>query len=191
MLEARICYFKSQEGELHIVKNSISVMRGIRHKSLYFLDVETVIGESESNLVDESMLWHARLGHVDEKGLNELLKQVVLKHHKKFAVNVNSPLDYVHAGLWGPSRTETIGGGRYFLSLMGHYSRKLWLYNLKSKSDCYTKFVEWYNIIKNEKGIRLKCLRTDNGLEFMSEEFHKFCVDKWMKRHKIVHANRQ
>lgn len=62
------------------------------------------------------MLWDARLGHVGEKDLNELLKQGMLKHRKKFTINscdecilakskklpyptiamiVNFPLDYV------------------------------------------------------------------------------------------------
>lgn len=36
--------------------NYIPFMRGIRHKSLYYLDVVTVVGESKFNVVDESML---------------------------------------------------------------------------------------------------------------------------------------
>lgn len=37
----------------------------------------------------------------------------------------------------------------------------------------------------------LKCLRTDNGLEYLSKEFDEFCRSKGIKRHRIVPLNPQ
>ena len=37
----------------------------------------------------------------------------------------------------------------------------------------------------------LKCLRTNNGLEFLSREFENFCLEWGIKRHKIVPLNPQ
>ena len=44
-------------------------------------------------------------------------------------------LEYVHLDLWGPTRISTHGGKMYFLSLIDDYSRKVWLYLLKTKDE--------------------------------------------------------
>lgn len=81
---------------------------------------------------------HRRLGHVSERGMLELEKQglfgkdnlgkltfceqcVVGKaaklKFKRATQTTSGPLNYVHSDLWGPSRTTTIGGARYFISI--------------------------------------------------------------------------
>ena len=49
-------------------------------------------------------------------------------------------LNYVHSDLWGPSRHPTLGGGRYFLSIIDDFSRKVWIYILKSKYEAFQRF---------------------------------------------------
>lgn len=46
-------------------------------------------------------------------------------------------------------------------------------------------------LMKNEKRCYLKCLRTDNGLEFCSKEFDNFFMEKAIKRHRTVPLNPQ
>ena len=41
-------------------------------------------------------------------------------------------------------------------------------------------------MIENQIGTKLKVLRTDNGLEFVSEQFNEFCRKKGIKRHRTV-----
>lgn len=77
-----------------------------------------------------------------------------------------SPLDYAHADLWGPSRVESMSGGRYFLSIIDDYSRKCWVYILNAKSEALERFKEWCKEVELEKGSVLKVLRTDNALSF-------------------------
>lgn len=64
-----------------------------------------------------------------------------------------------------------MSGGRYFISIIDDYSRKVWVYILKEKSQAFAKFKEWHARYENEKGHVLKCLRTDNGMKFLSSEF--------------------
>lgn len=120
VLESKGYCFKSGEGTINIYKGDRVIMRGFRDQSLYYLDATTVLGESESNTQDESELWHRRLGHVSENGLNELLKQGVLKDPTCFKLQKcehcvlgkskkqpygttkfisNAPLDYAHYNL--------------------------------------------------------------------------------------------
>ena len=46
--------------------------------------------------------------------------------------NSKKILEYVHAGLWGPEKVSTHGGNYYFLFIVDDFSRKVWLYLLKS-----------------------------------------------------------
>ena len=49
-------------------------------------------------------------------------------------------LNYVHSDLWGPSSNESLGGGRYFMSIIDDFSRKVWIYILKTKDEAFQKF---------------------------------------------------
>jgi len=62
---------------------------------------------------------------------------------------------------------------------------------MKNKSDAFEKFKEWHTLVENQIGTKLKVLRTDNGLEFVSEHFNEFCRKKGIKRHKTVAYTRQ
>lgn len=57
------------------------------------------------------------------------------------------------------------------MTIIDDYSRKMWLFILKEKSEAFARFKEWCVLVEKEKGCTLKCLRTDNGLEFLSKEF--------------------
>ena len=62
---------------------------------------------------------------------------------------------------------------------------------LKNKSDAVMKFLEWKALIENQTGRRIKKLRTDNGLEFCSDEFSDYCRKHGIGRHKTVPHNPQ
>lgn len=62
---------------------------------------------------------------------------------------------------------------------------------MKNKSEVFERFKDWCTEVELEKNTTLKCLRTDNGLEFLSEEFQRFCKDKGIKRHRTVPGNPQ
>lgn len=47
-------------------------------------------------------------------------------------------------------------------------------------------FKEWLMATENKVGNKLKHLRTDNGLDFVSEEFNNFCKSKGITRHRTV-----
>lgn len=111
----------------------------------------------------DSMMWHKRMAHVGEKGLVELSKKgaipggsirklkfcqkCVLGKAKKHSFQkgkhtTTEALDYIHSDVWGPSRVSTHGGGRYFLTLIDDYTRKVWVYIMKHKNEVFLKFKE-------------------------------------------------
>ena len=157
--------------------------------------------------ISRTELWHRRLGHVSERGLQELGKQKLLCGDKveqlpfcdhcvmgkarrvRFNTGqrwTKGTLDYVHSDLWGPSSTESLSGARYFMSLIDDHSRKVWTFILKSKDQAFSTFRDWKTMVETQTGRKVKRLRTDNGLEYCSTEFDSFCKQHGIVRHKTT-----
>lgn len=129
------------------------------------------------------------------KGLEELDRQGLLCGHKinslefcencifgkadraKFpkGVHISKCIsEYVHSDLWGPAQVPSLSRGRYFVTLIDDYSRKVWLDVLKSKNQALEKFKVWKTLVENQSGKREKTLRTNNGLEFYNKEVQDY-----------------
>ena len=69
-----------------------------------------------------------------------------------------------------------------FLTFIDDYSRKTWVYFLKRKSEVFDIFKEFKILVERQSGHYIKVLRSDQGGEFTSDLFEKFC-----KEHGIIH----
>ena len=105
----------------------------------------------------------------------------------KFSISIHrtkSIIDYIHSDLWGsPQVPFSLGKAQYFLSIIDDYSRKVWIYFLKSKDEAFGKFKEWKIMVENQTMKKVKKLRTDNGLEFCNKEFDAYCKECGIVRH--------
>jgi len=72
----------------------------------------------------------------------------------------------VHSDLWGPSRKISLGGACYMLTIIDDYSRKVWPYFLKHKSEAFLAFKEWKVMVEKQTKKKVKKLCIDNGMEF-------------------------
>ncbi|KAH9763594.1 hypothetical protein KPL70_001222 [Citrus sinensis] len=54
------------------------------------------------------------------------------------------------------------------------------------KTKVVKKFKVWKALVENQRGRKLKALRTDNGLEFCNRKFETFCQKHDILRHKTV-----
>ena len=95
-------------------------------------------------------------------------------------------LEYIRLDLWEPTANPTFGGNRYFLSIIDDFSRRVWVYLLKDKSETFKSFKIWKTQVENQTGKKIKYLRTNNGIEFCNVEFDNFCKECGITRHKIV-----
>lgn len=86
----------------------------------------------------------------------------------------SSPLDLVHADVWGPAPVSSFSGLRFYLLLVDDYSRFSWVYLLKHKSEVPTVFSHFKTHIENFLSKHIKVLRTDAGGEFISTKFRNF-----------------
>lgn len=74
----------------------------------------------------------------------------------------------------------------FFLSIVDDYSMRVWVYILKNKSDTFQRFKGWNVASEVKMGTKLKHIRTENGLEFVSEQFNEFYKKTCVTRHKSV-----
>jgi transposase InsO family protein len=77
----------------------------------------------------------------------------------------------------------------YYLSFIDDYSRKTWVYCLKSKDEVLGKFKEFKALVKNLFERKIKKVRSDNGGEYTSNELGSFCGDARIKRELTTRYN--
>lgn len=58
------------------------------------------------------------------------------------------------------------------------------MYFLATKDEAFGKFCEWKTLVENQVNKKVKCLRTDNGLEFCNSAFDGFCKQHGIERHR-------
>ncbi|KAK2993764.1 hypothetical protein RJ640_025071 [Escallonia rubra] len=78
-LDSNGCSYWAAVGVMRIMKGALVVMKGLKQNSLYLLQGKTVIGiaaiTSSSNIdSDTTKLWHMRLRHMSESGMDVLSK---------------------------------------------------------------------------------------------------------------------
>jgi transposase InsO family protein len=195
---------------MKVYKGILLVMKAKKVGNLLLLegrtesDHATTVYENDN---DSIQLWHERLGHMSEQGLRVLTDRKLLpslkylkldfckhciygKHNRhRFKTGRHTSegiLDYIHSDVWGPSPTISYGGSSYFVTFIDDFSRKVWIYMLKSKVDVFTVFKQFRALLEKSTGRSIKCLRTDNGGEFTSMEFENYCKEFGINRHKTT-----
>lgn len=91
-------------------------------------------------------------------------------------------MELVHTNLCGPIDVQRYKGDKYFILFVDDYSRMMTFMFLREKYNDFQMFKWYLEKVEKETGKRLKCLRSDRGGEFTSNEFNNFCNDKGIKR---------
>ncbi|KAH9697399.1 hypothetical protein KPL71_023589 [Citrus sinensis] len=208
MLDGMGYSFKSENSGLKIMKGTEMVMKGVKKNGLYVLEGSSVPGSAAMPAVSDvnrTMLWHLRLGHMSIRGMQELSKQGLLcgdnideldfcencifgkAHRSKFTKGIHvskQPLDYVHVDLWGPAQVPSLSGGRYFMSVIDDYSRKVWIHILKTKDQALEKFKIWKTLVETQSGFKEWGVRRHKTVRFtpqqngLAERMNRTLIDK-------------
>lgn len=101
---------------------------------------------------------------------------------KKSLWRASHRLQLIHADICGPIKPESNSNKRYLLSFIDDFSRKTWIYFLHEKSEAFAMFRSYKAYVEKEIGAYIKCLRTDRGGEFTSNEFGEFCKTHGISR---------
>nr|KAJ0215676.1 hypothetical protein LSAT_V11C300142910 [Lactuca sativa] len=131
--------------------------------------------------------WHKRLGHTSQEKLAKVdfLKGVSFNIRDTFcdscskAKHTRSPFllsdiktkgcfELLHCDVWGKYRFPSFSGANYFLTVVDDFSRTVWVFLIKHKSDASTCLVNFCKMIENQFSKTVKRIRCDNGGEFTS-----------------------
>eukprot|EP00268_Persea_americana_P046834 TRINITY_DN4845_c0_g1_i1.p1 TRINITY_DN4845_c0_g1~~TRINITY_DN4845_c0_g1_i1.p1 ORF type:complete len:315 (+),score=41.54 TRINITY_DN4845_c0_g1_i1:771-1715(+) len=159
---------------------------------------------------NESFLWHLRYGHLHFIGLKLLSKKQMVvglpsinhtgvicegyvygkQQRASFPVGkswrAKVPLGLIHADLCGKMQTESLSRSKYFLLFVDDFSRMSWVYFLREKSEAFSMFQIFKAQFEKQSGCFIKTLRTDQGGEFVSNEFNSFCEEHGICRQLIT-----
>jgi transposase InsO family protein len=76
------------------------------------------------------------------------------------------PLELLHMDLFGPITYISLGGSKYCLVIVDDYSRFTWVFFLQEKSQTQETLKGFLRQAQNEFELRIKKIRSDNGMEF-------------------------
>ena len=139
---------------------------GMLLDNLYLIEpISLQINSHESNhkrkeifLVNQTQLWHLRLGHINLERIRRLVMSGLLSSLYVTALSVCEPclegkmtmrpfkakgyrdkeiLDFVHTDLCGPMFTSVRGGYEYFITFTNDYSRYGYIYLMRHKSEAF------------------------------------------------------
>lgn len=206
--EDNVCTIRNKIG------NKIAV--GKLYKGMYKFETSRIenecfakAGESKEKLQNEKLekteKLHRILGHVSYSNMyflknlgfkikiprNKCITCIKAKHSRKpfkkqKLQNSRKVLDLVHTDLCGPMPIPSLGGHKYFMTIIDDFSRKIFLYPLKNKSEAFEKFEDFFNLIENQMGKKVRAIRSDNGKEYINKHFRLFCEDKGIIQQKTV-----
>jgi hypothetical protein len=92
----------------------------------------------------------------------------------------------VHTNVWGLDQVSSLGGSHYYVTFIDDVTIKPWVYCIRQKYDVFGTFKKWKALVENEKGKRLKCLRSNNGSEYCSKDFDDYCSYHGIHRKKTI-----
>jgi hypothetical protein len=84
----------------------------------------------------------------------------------------------IHSDVWGPAPIVSFIGYKYFVIFIDEFSKITRLYLLKNKSEVCLKFQEFCNFVENQYNAKIKVFSSNNGAEFINQNFIKFYQEK-------------
>nr|GEV53016.1 hypothetical protein [Tanacetum cinerariifolium] len=183
-LEFENVYFVKDLKDFKLLDDAKVLLRTPRQHNIYSIDLNNIVPHKDLTCLvakasaDEGMLWNRRLGHLNFKIMNKLVRHNLVKglpskcfendhtctaclkgkQHKascksKLVNSVNKSIHTLHIDLSGPTSDETSGILRKFITE-----------------------------IENLKDLKVKIIRCDNWGEFRNKEMDDFCSQKGIKR---------
>ncbi|KAJ9552762.1 hypothetical protein OSB04_016807 [Centaurea solstitialis] len=197
-------YYKYTYKMISVFKDDIFYFKATPVNGLYTVNLQDNsseiyhISKRSKDIEDQTYLWHCRLGHINKKRVELLLKGGFLGNfdYKPFD-NCESSLSgkmtkqpfnseneratdllkIIHTDVCGPFSHVARGGYRYFITFTDDFSRYGYVYLMRHKSETFEKFKEYQNEVQNLLDKRIKFLRSDRGGEYLSDEFDNHLME--------------
>ena len=91
-------------------------------------------------------------------------------------------LDLIHSDVSGCMSHPSLRGHEYYVLFIDDFSRKTWIYFMKTKDVVFANFQGFKALVEKHIGRKIKILRSDNGGEYTSHDPIYFCTQEGIKR---------
>ncbi|GJX27335.1 putative ribonuclease H-like domain-containing protein [Tanacetum coccineum] len=183
--------------DFKLLDESQVLLRVPRKDNIYSVDLKSVVPTKgltclfAKATIDESNLWHRRLGHINFKNMNKLVRGNLVrglpskifendhscvacqkgKQHKascktKLVNSISKPLHMLHMDLFGPTNVKSLMKKSYCLVVTDDFSRFSWVFFLATKDETSGILKTFITKIENQLDHKVKVIRCDNGTEF-------------------------
>ncbi|GJY45383.1 putative ribonuclease H-like domain-containing protein [Tanacetum coccineum] len=196
-----------------LIDESQVLLRVPRKNNTYSVDLKNIVPKGgltclfAKSTSDESKLWHRRLGHLNFKTMNKLVKGNLVrglpsklfendqtcvacqkgKQHRascksKIENSISLPLHLLHMDLFGLTFVKSLMKKMYCLVVTDDYNRFTWVFFLATKDETSGILKSFITGIENLVDHKVKVIRCDNGTEFKNREMNQFCEMKGILR---------
>jgi hypothetical protein len=192
------CFLYNKGGQL--------VGKGVKRDRLYLLGAHTRVVAKSAHATSANKSWnewHRLYGHLGMKNL-ELLKQKQLVN----GMNIDNstvpsscdaciqakqtvrpfpqesenrskiPGERTYSDVWGPARTQSIGGSHYYISFIDDVTRTVTVFFMKAKGVATDRIKQYINEIEKKFDRKPKYLCFDNGKELVNKEMSRWAAEK-------------
>ncbi|KAJ9552008.1 hypothetical protein OSB04_016053 [Centaurea solstitialis] len=187
-------YYKYDFKMISVFKNNIFYFKATPVNGLYTVNLQANsseiyhISKRFKDIEDQTYLWHCRLGHINKKHVELLLKggflgtfdykpfdycesclsgKMTKQPFNKENERATDLLEIIHTDVCGPFSHVARGG----------YRRYGYVYLMRHKSESFERFREFQNEVQNQLGRKIKFLRSDRGGEYLSDEFDNHLME--------------
>ncbi|GJS73530.1 putative ribonuclease H-like domain-containing protein [Tanacetum coccineum] len=199
--------------DFKLLDESQLLLRVPRKVNIYSVDLKSVVTTKgltclfAKATINESNLWHMRLGHINFKNMNKLVRGNLVrglpskifenghscvacqkgKQHKasckaKILNSISKPLHMLHMDLFGPTNVKGLMKKSYCLVVADDFSRFSWVFFLATKDETSGILKTFITEIENQLDYKVKVIRSDNGIEFKNSVINQFYKMKGIKR---------
>ncbi|GKB91975.1 putative ribonuclease H-like domain-containing protein, partial [Tanacetum coccineum] len=189
------------------------LLRVPKKDNIYSVDLKSVVPTKgltclfAKATIDEYNLWHKRLGHINFKNINKLVRGNLVrglplkifkndnscvacqkgKQHKasckaKLVNSISKPLHMLHMDLFGPKNVKNLMKNSYCLVVTDDFSRFSWVFFFATKNETSGILKTFITEIENQLDYKVKVIRSDNGTEFKNSVINQFYEIKGIKR---------
>jgi len=76
--------------------------------------------------------------------------------------------DLVHSDIWRPAPISSLSGYNYYICFVDDYSRYIWVYIMRNRSELLQIYTEFTNMIYSQFHKHIKIFRSDGAREYLS-----------------------
>ncbi|GJR28732.1 putative ribonuclease H-like domain-containing protein [Tanacetum coccineum] len=196
-----------------LLDKSQVLLRVPRKDNIYSVDLKSVVPTGgltcliAKATIDESNTWHRRLGHINFKIMNKLMKGNLVKglhskifendhscvacqkgkQHKasyktKLVNSISKPLHMLHMDLFSLTNVKSLMKKYYCLVVTDDFSIFSWVFFLATKDETSGILKTFITEIENQLDHKVKVIRSDNVTKFKNSIMNQFCEMKGIKR---------